>query len=178
MADRDKPFGLREVDITKYNADGTLGAPVRLNASQTLTFKPKKQTKKLKGDDRTIDQVTYDHEADWSIDNGGIPLDAWAILSGGTVSTTGVSPNEVKTLVKKATDVEPYFRIRGRAVNSNGGLSDTVVTLHYCKATSGPEGELKGEEYFITKCAGEAIGHPDTDEVWSVAQRETAAALA
>ncbi len=179
MADTfgNRPFGLREVDITPYSSAGVLGTRVDLPASMTLSFRPTKEEKELRGNDVVQEVVTYNKQVEWTLEAGGISLDALAVLTGGTVATAGVTPNATKTITAKGTDSESYFRIRGRAVNSSGA-SGTQVEILYCKVTSGPEGEFKDGEFYVTRCSGRGIPHPTSSETWKLVEQETAAALA
>jgi hypothetical protein len=171
-------FGLREIDITPYNGS-TLDTANRvvLPVAMTLSFKPTQEEKELRGDDVTVEIVTYNKQVEWSLEAGGVSMDVWTILSGGTLAAAGTTPNATKTLTAKGTDSAKYFRIRGRSVQANG-TSGTIVELLYCKVTAGPEGEVKGDEYFMTKCSGKGIPHPTSSEIWKLIEAETAAAFA
>jgi hypothetical protein len=177
MAYGDKPIGLRQVRITPIDPDTlALGSTILLPANQVLTFKTKQDVKKLRGNDADADVSVTNIAADWSLDHGGfMPLDAVAVLTGATLTTTGTTPNEVKTLNQKTTDSRKFFKIEGRAVNAKGA-SDAKIVYYYAICTSF-EGEMKDGEYWVSKAGGEAIGHPSNSKVWDLIQEETAVAL-
>lgn len=170
----DLPFGMREVRIKPYNADGTLGAAVPLPNGQVFSFEDKADFEKLEGDDTIIAIGEKGSSTSWDLEAGGISLAAYAVLSGVSVVTAGVTPNQTKTLTKDKDTKRPYFLVEGRAISESGG--DIEMRVFKCKA-SDLKGELKGGEFFITKCSGDAVPNA-TGNVWEMKQKETAAALA
>ncbi len=174
MSFGDLPFGLREVRLKPYNADGTLGAAVALPNIQTFSFEDKSSFEKLEGDDTIVAIGEKDSTTSWDLEAGGISLEAYAVLSGVSVVTAGVTPNQTKTITKNKDTKLPYFLVEGRAISESGG--DIEIRVFKCKASSMPKGELKGGQFYITKCSGDAV--PDsTGKVWEMKQKETAAAL-
>lgn len=174
------PFGLRQVDLTPLGAGGdTLGTPVALPVSQRFKFAESEDSEDLRGDDA----VQYNHGSgllvDWELEAGGIDLEAYAVMAGGTISSTGVTPNVVKTYTKLITDSRPYFRARGRSINDNGG--DFKAVVHRCKATESLEGELADQAFWITSASGKGFGSlvsADIGKAYDFIHSETAAALA
>src|SRR5688500_1715920 len=105
------PYGLRDVKLTPINSDGSLGTPVDLPVSQTLSFSEAEEFEELRGDDRLVAVHGQGATVEWELEAGGISLEAWAILTGGELTETGATPNQTKSLLKKTTHARPYFRI-------------------------------------------------------------------
>lgn len=179
MAGPSKPIGLRQVVLTQLDAVGApiAGKKVALPVSRIFSFKPKADVKRLEGDDVVADAIDTNKGGDFSIEGGGISLDVLAMLTGGTVTTTGTGATEESALDVKTSDTAPYVRVEGRSVNSsgNGGI---VTYVAYARCTGGgPEFEQKNGEYFLTKASGEFFEHPTTKSLWGTRQRATDAAI-
>jgi len=174
-----KPIGLREVYLTQLDAVGApvVGKRVALPASRIFSFKPKADVKRLEGGDVIVDAVDVNKGGDFNIEGGGVSIDVLALLSGGTVATTGTGATEVTELTVTSDNTAPYFQVEGRSVNSSGA-GDLVTTVFYARCTGGgPEFTQNNGEYFLTKAAGELFEHPTNKKLYSTKQRVTAAAL-
>lgn len=167
----DKPFGIRDIKLT--NLAGT--TQVDLPNAQTLTFKERLTQGELRGDDATVSIVAFTDAAEFEVGAGGISLEAYALMTGRSVTTTGTTPNRTTTLVGNAGDNFPYFKVYGK---SQGDLAtdDIHVKLLKCKLTSAPEGDFKDGEFFMLKASGVAID-PGAGNIFEIVQNETATML-
>ncbi len=165
----DKPFGLRDVKLT--NIGGT--SQVDLPASMKLSFSERISSSELRGDDVTKAVVAFADAVEWELEAGGISLEAYALMTGRTVTTAGVSPNETKTMPGSAGDAFPYFKIYGKSLGE--GNDDIHCKLFKCKVTE-LEGEFGDGEFFVTKCSGIAVDD-GTNGIFEFVQNETATAL-
>lgn len=167
------PFGLRDVKVAPIDpADGTIGTMVDLPNSQTLSFTENEEFKELRGDDKVVAKRGNGPLVDWELDSGGISFEAAAIMNGGTVTTSGISPAQKKTYAKKGTDSKPDFWAEGQAMSESGG--DFHMTLHRCKADGGFEGELADGEFWVSQASGTGFANL-TDDLYTMDQNETAA---
>jgi hypothetical protein len=169
------PYGLRDVKIVPYSEAGVKGTPIDLPNARTFSFSENEEFQELRGDDRVVASRGQGSTVDWELESGGISLEAYAAINGGTVTVTGVSPAEVKTYSKKTTDAKPRFGIEGQALSESGGDFHCVLTN--CKATDGIEGELSDGEFWLTSASGTALGDPSTDLLYEFVQNETATAI-
>lgn len=173
------PYGLRDVKITPVSAAGVLGTPVDLPNSQTLSFEEKEDFESLRGDDQTVAMRGKGAEVTWELEAGGISLEAYAVMNGGTVTVTGTTPSQSKTYTKKATDSRPEFKIEGQVMSESGG--DFHAVLHRAKATESLSGEFKDGEFFVTSASGSAMASRTTaskDKMYDLVQNETAVPIA
>lgn len=168
------PYGLREVYVFPMDAAETLGTGVKLNAAQTFSFSEGEEFQELRGDDQVVAIHGRGPLIDWDLEAGGISLEAWQVITGGTVTDAGVTPTQTKEFVKKTTDARPYFKVIGRSVNDVDG--DTVVEVMKCKVTDQLEGEWADGEFFVTSCSGQGIGNA-SDDLYKITWNETAAAI-
>lgn len=168
------PYGLRDVKLRPVNSNGTLGTPVDLPAAQTLSFSEAEEFEELRGDDRLIAVHGQGPTVDFDLEAGGISLEAWQVMTGGTLTETGVTPGQVKSFVKKVTDSRPYFQIEGQSINDVDG--DTHVIIHKCKVTDTLEGEFADGAFFITSCSGQGLG--DTlERLYTITWNETTSTI-
>lgn len=174
------PYGLRDVKLTRLSDDGTttVGSGQDLPNSQTFTFSETEDYQELRGDDKVVATRGSGPVVEWELENGGISLEAYVILAGGTLTTTGVSPNVKKSYVKKATDARPYFKVEGQAINDNGG--DFHAIVYRCKTDGSLDGELSDQTFWVTSASGKGYGSMELaslDTVYEFVHNETATAI-
>lgn len=173
------PFGLRDVGLKLLSADGlTPGTKVDLPIVQTFSFSEEEDFTELRGDDAY--QATHGSgpKGSWDLEAGGISLDAYAIIAGGTVTVSGVTPAVKRSYSKLITDARPYFKAEGQAINDNGG--DFHGLYYRAKATGTIEGQLADGEFFMTKASGVGYGSLEgasLGKVYDFVHNEAALAL-
>jgi len=174
LSDPALPYGIRDVKVIPINSDGSLGSAVDLPAAQTLSFSEAEEFETLRGDDRDVAIHGKGPKVNWDLEAGGISLEAWEVMTGGTLSQTGSTPNQTKSLKKLVTESRPYFMIQGQSINDVDG--DTHVTIFKAKVTDQLEGDFADGGFFITSCSGEGIGNAN-DELYEITWNETSSAL-
>lgn len=177
LADYALPFGLRQVRLTPITAAGVL-VPAEaefLPASRTFSFAESEEFEELDGDDRKIASHGAGPTVDWDLEGGGISLAVWKILSGGTVTESGIAPAAIRKFTKKTSDSRPYFQIDGRSISDNGGDFQGVV--YRCKADGDLEIEFSNGSFMLTSASGKGYGNILTEELYDFIQNETATPL-
>lgn len=170
------PFGLRDVKLWLLDSAGTRVTPgVDLPASQTFSFKETVSSEQLKGDDVIMASHDYNPVVEWELDAGGISLEAYAVMNGGTVVATGTTPAQIKTYSKLTTDAKPYFEVEGQAISDNGG--DFHCVVYRCKADGDMDGKLDNGTFFVTKATGKGYGRLDNQKLYDFVQNETPVAI-
>lgn len=170
MAYGDKPFGIRDVKITDISGSTQVDLP----SSRMLTFRERVKSGELSGDDKTLALVSRADAIEWELEAGGISLEAYALLTGRSASSSGTTPNRTNTLTGEATEQFPYVKIYGKAVGD--GSDDIHVKIWKTKVMGPLEGSFQDGEFFVSKCSG--VGIDDgTNGVWDLVQNETAANL-
>lgn len=170
------PYGLRDVKVTPIDSAGTLGDPVDLPNSRTFSFEENEDFEELRGDDKVVATRGQGATVGWELESGGISLEAYAVINGGVVVESGVTPALKRTYTKKSTDAKPRFKVEGQAISESGG--DFHVELPNCKATEGVSGELADGAFWLTGASGTAISDPTSDIVYEFVQNEAATAIA
>lgn len=156
------PYGLRDVKITPIDAAGAYGTMVDLPNARTFSFAEAEEFSDLRGDDMLVAVRGMGSEVTWSLESGGISLEAWAAMAGGTVVESGTEPDITKTYSKKGDDVRPYFLVEGQAISDSGG--DFHVVVYRARATDDMEGEMGDGEFWLTAGGGRALPDPNNEQ--------------
>lgn len=174
------PYGVRDIKLTQYtDAVGTTlnSTSVDLPYIQTLNFTEAEEFQELRGDDKLITTRGRGSQVNWSLESGGLPVYAWAVITGGSVTETGLTPNRINELKKKATAGRPFFRIDGKIISDSGG--DILVRIYRCRATGDIQANFQNGEFSTSQISG--VGLPlldDTNDlIYSIFRRETATSL-
>jgi hypothetical protein len=177
LGDYALPFGLRQVKLTPMDESGDLvtAEAVFLPASRTFSFSETEDFEELQGDDKTVASHGAGPVVEWELEGGGISLDIWKILAGGTVVESGVSPDAVKTFSKLASDSRPYFQVEGRAISDNGG--DFHGLVYRCKADGDLEAEMANGSFLLTNASGKGYGDVATEKLYDWIHNETVTPL-
>ena len=161
-----KPFGLRQITLVPLPS----GTAVALSAAQTLSFEEALTSGELRGNDATKAIAAYTDKVNWSLEAGGLSLEAIKVLTGRTITASGTTPNQKNTVLARAGDTMPYFKIYGKIVNDDG--SDIHCLIYKAKLTGGLTGEWKDGEFYIQSAEGVAID--DGSKLYELVHNETA----
>lgn len=164
-----KPFGLRDIKIVPLPS----GSPIDLPNAQTMSFTERLTSGELRGDDATQSVVAIADALEWELEAGGISLEAYAAMTGRTITLAGTTPAQKNTLLANAGDVFPYFKIYGKSVSD--GADDVHVLIYKAKLTDNIEGEFADGEFFVTSCSGIAV--TNGTKTFEIVHNETATAL-
>lgn len=172
-----QPYGLRDIKVATLDATGTKGTLVDLPASQTLEFEESTNTQVLRGDDKVMAKRTTLDEIAWTLEAGGIYFEAAVVMFGGSIASTGTTPNQKKTYTRLETDSYPDFYAIGQALSETGG--DMHLRLYRNKANKF-SGSLQDQEFWVSHAEGTAFGSlnaTDLGKVWDFVQNETTTAV-
>ncbi len=183
IAETPLPYGLRDIKVTGYTDDtatALAASSVDLPNSRTLSFSETEEFNELRGDDKLITTRGKGAAVEWSIESGGLPLAAVEVMFGGTITSSGTTPNEVKTYRKTSASSRPFFKLEGQAISDSGG--DVHVVLYRCRATGNFEGTLADGEFWLTAGSGVAlpslVAGADLDAIYDFIQNESAVPIA
>jgi hypothetical protein len=172
------PYGLRDIKVATLDAAGVKGTLVDLPNAQTLEFTESTSSQVLRGDDQVVAQRVTIDTVEWSLDSGGISFEAYVVIAGGTITSTGTTPAVVKKWRRLGTDSYPDFFMEGQSLSESGG--DHHEVLHRCKATQ-IGGTMQDQEFWVSHAEGNAIATltaANVGAVWDMVANETAAAIA
>lgn len=177
LTDTALPYGIRDIRVIAYTtaAATTLGSTlVDLANAQTMSFTEKEEFQQLRGDDRVVTTRGKGPSLDWDLEAGGYTLPAYAVIAGGTVTDSGVTPNIKRRYTKLDTDSRPFFRSIGQAISDSGG--DFHVVIYKARATGDIQGEMSDGEFVVPSISGEGFGSSvvaDNGAVYDLVQYES-----
>ena len=174
MADKsssygEKIFGLHEVKFVSMDGNTVVDLPV----SQKLTFKERVISAESAGDDAIQALQTVPIAVDWQLDHGGIPLPAYALITGRTLSVAGLSPVETATLDGTLVPF-PYFQIFGKSLDESSG--DLHCKIFKAKLTDAPEGSFEYGKFMVLSMKGTAVVDAN-ENLYEFVAHETAEAI-
>jgi hypothetical protein len=174
------PYGIRDSMITPYTTAAltALGTGLDNPVARSLSFSEAEDFEELRGDDKIVALRGKGASVEWEMENGGISLNTYKLMAGGTVTTTGVTPATKTTFKKKFSDQRPYFKAEGQSINDDGG--DFHVVLYRCRASDSLDGEMADGAFWLTGAGGQALPSLLTGEVdtlYDFVVNETAAAI-
>jgi len=181
------PYGMRDIKLVQYPdlAATSFGSVLTdLPNARTMSFNDTEEYTDLRGDDKLVTSHGQGSQVEWEIESGGISFAAHAILAGGVVIETGISPNQVKRFRKKTTDQRPFFTAMGQSISDSGG--DFWPILWLCRSTGNVEGELADGEFltpgvsgigFPCRVSGAVAGTEILDSIYDFVQHETITSL-
>lgn len=181
------PYGLRDVKLIQYTtlaADVFGTTLVDLPNSRTFQFNDTEEYSDLRGDDKLVTSHGQGSQGEWQLEGGGISFAAHAVLAGGTVVETGITPNQRRRFRKKTSDQRPFFVAIGQSISDSGG--DMHGIMWCCRSTGNVEGQFADTEFLIPsisgtgfpcRVAGNVAGIEILDSVYDFVQNETATAI-
>jgi len=164
------PYGCRDVKIYPITAGVPATTGIDLPNAQTFSFTEAESFSELRGDDGLVAVHGQGASVNWSLASGGVPFEAVKAMYGGTITESGVTPNQSKTFKKTKDDERPYFMLAGQAVSDSGG--DFQVRLYQARCTDELTGEMSDGNFWITGSKGQALPDPNGD-LYEFTQNET-----
>lgn len=168
------PFGLNNAYIYPLSGSDVPGTGVPLPAGRTIEVSPKEDTNQLTGYNGVVASNVSKTSADVTVEHGGINLAVLAAITGGTIVTSGVTPNAKKTLdVGQAGLNRPYVMVVGQSLADDGG---DILTKVWKVKFQIPSGSFTESEYYVSSLKGEAVRNVN-GKLLTFIQDETAASL-
>lgn len=162
--DNAKLFGLHELKFVSMDDNTVVDLPV----SMKLMFRERVISAELAGDDAIQSLHTVPVAMDWELEHGGLPLEAYALATGRTVSETGSTPNQ-RTVLQANLSSFPYFQIFGKVIDDEGG--DVHCHIPKAKLTESPEGTFEYGQFYTISFKGSGL--VAEGYVFQFAQNET-----
>ena len=173
------PLGLADVKIAQMLTDpvggiATYGPSWDVPGGQSISFTPDFLEKELRGDNKVLDQYSKVQSISGSCKHAKISLALQAIFMGGTISDSGVTPNEKRTLTVLGSDKPSYFRMEG-LVDYRGGEAlggDFHIVLTKVKIVKF-QTEFQSEDYATVSFDFKGIPRDADDVLYTMEENET-----
>jgi len=164
-----KPFGLNTLKFASMDGLDVVSIP---DVSRTLEFEETVISGEFPGGDALQGVVTIPTGIKGKVEAGGLPLEAYALMTGHTLTLSGTTPNRKGTL-EGDSDRFPYFKIYGKSLGDEN--DDTHIKIFKAKLTSGLKGSFKYGEFMASEF--EFIGVKVDGKAFEAVINETAEEL-
>ena len=173
-------LGLDDVKIFEVTADTagglTYGSAVDVPGMQNIDLAPNYINKPLMQDEEIDGYYSKLQSVHWSFANAKVSLDVLNILEGGSLSSTGTTPNEKHTFTLSDDSEPKYFKLEGKINYSTEAIGDFHLVLYKCKALSVQVG-YRAQNYAIVAASGIAVPTVYDRKIRDFVVNETAAAI-
>lgn len=163
------PFGIDSINVYPLTGD-TPGSAVPVPIGRTFSIEPDEETKELTGYNAVAASTTTQLSGEVTLEYGGTDLALLAAITGATLSTSGSTPNQIKTLdIGAASVTRPYVMVIGRSLGDDGG--DLWLKCWKVKFAVPPM-TLEESEYGVQTLTGTAVRN-GSGKFYSIIQHET-----
>jgi len=173
-------LGLDDVKIFEVTADTsqtlTYGSAVDVPSMQDINLAPNYIQRPLMQDEEIDGYYSKLQSVSWTFSNVKVSLDALNILEGGTITSTGSTPNQKHTYTLSDTSIPKYFKLEGKINYSSDAIGDFHLVLYKCKALSVQVG-YRAQKYAIVSASGIAIPTVNNGKLRDYVVNETATAI-
>ena len=166
----DQPFGMKQIKIA-FGEPGAETIVRTLPAGLKLMFKERAISGRGRGGDALVALASAPNGVEWEMEALGLTLEAYALMTGGTVTVTPESQlglADGTTVLPSNSERNPYFNIYGKALGV--GADDIHYVIIDAKLTEGMSAPLADGEFTKASFKGLALD-------WSIVQEETATNL-
>lgn len=168
------PFGLTDCKVYPLSGSDVAASAVAIPAGRVMTVDPTEDEAELTGYNGVVATDVTGTSADVTLEFGGVDLDVFAALGGGTVTSSGTTPNVVRTYkAGKAGVARPYVRVIGKALDGTGDVWIDVKKVKF----NIPGGNFNEGEFYVASIDGRAV-RDINGELVNFITHETAAAIA
>lgn len=167
-------LGIIDCKISKLLTDSSTGctydAPIDVPGIKEITVSAEIEEKECTGDE--VVMATYRKKKKYSVSfaNAVLDLDVVALINGGTVTTSGTSPNEVKNIESASTDTANYFLLEFKSA-----VTDGAGDVHYqvLKVRGNIDIAMVAEDYATCSFEGTAVARTFDNKFTNIVVNET-----
>lgn len=128
---------------------------------RALNFNVESNSDELEGDNSTIAIARDAKKVTGSVELGLMNLQALAKFQGGSVVTSGTTPDRIVYLEEDAQQVTQYLQIMGQSPDRRTSGAAYRVTIYKALVTSGPDESLTVNEWSTPTLDFEGTENPD-----------------
>lgn len=140
------PRGIDQLYVAVLTSD-TPGSDVQMPGIRGFNFTVESDSDELEGDNQVIATVRNPKSLTGSIELGRINLAGLATMVGGTVGTSGSTPNVINTLNESSAAGTNYFQAKANTHSQDSSGSGYRVTAKKLLITSGPDESMTVNEW-------------------------------
>lgn len=152
------PRGLDDLKVYVLTGE-TPGSAVDVPGSQALEWSVESDSDELRGDNQAIALVRNPKTVSGTVRVARINMAAIAAMVGGTVVTTGTTPNQIISLEESSAAPARYFQVVGQAASADANGSAYRITIYKALVTGGPNETMTIDEWSTPEFEFEAIAN-------------------
>lgn len=154
------PYSIEDAGVYPYSG-GVPGAKKDIPGIRRIEMDAQIEETEHRGDNRILAVAASINSFDLTIEVGQLNSDAIAALSGGVVATTGSTPNQIRTLTRKATDVVPDYKIAAKTTSKTVDGGATWLEFPRCQWVGGPSYSMEDNEFPVAEITARAVPASD-----------------
>lgn len=155
-------LGINHIEISPVTIDTvttfTLGTAVDVPGAQSFSMGLTIESKDLKGDENTLDIWSKATDVTFSFESGLVDLDVYNAILGGTLTSSGTTPNQTQSFGYNLGVLDNYFQLAAKIdyTDKTSGIADIHLQIIKCKID---KFEFSGstEEYGKISMSGKGI---------------------
>ena len=184
LAHVSKLYGTKDAKIALVTADPaggttTYGTSIDVPGIKSVVLGGDIEVKELRGDHSLLDSDSSLTNITVTFNYAKLSLDAIAVMLGGAVADSGVTPDMITTWsLLGSSGLFNNFRFEAQIFSTDFAGGDAKFTLYKCKISSFPQMGTEEEDYQLFAQAATVVPRLSDSKWIDIAFRETAVALA
>lgn len=155
---------LKKMTADPASGAATYGTVIAVPEIKTLLLQPAFSKKVLRGGGQLLSVRSKMTEINFTMTYAKLNLDAEAVIFGGAVSDTGVTPNQASSYDQLGSDALPYFWLEAWTDGADTIGGDAHIILYKCIADNESVGFA--DEDFHTMSVGGSAMQRISDSKW------------
>jgi hypothetical protein len=166
------PYSLIDAKVYPYAA-GVPGTAKDMPGIRRIEMEASIEETEHRGDNSILAVAASFNSMDLTVEVGQLNLDAIAALSGGAVTTTGTTPDQIRTLTRKSTDNLADYQIKAKTNSRTVDGGATWLIYPRCQWVGGPSYSMEDNEFPVIEIQCRAV--PDAASIiYMISQYENA----
>lgn len=166
------PYSIMDAKVASYSG-GVPGTAKDVPGIRRVEMDASVEETEHRGDNQILAVAASFNSVDLTVEIGQMNLDALAALSGGLVATTGDTPDQIRTLTRKTTDVLADYQIKAKTLSKTVNGGQTWTTFPRCQWVGGPSYAMEDNEFPVIEVTCRAVPASD-DILYVISQLENA----
>jgi hypothetical protein len=150
------PYSITDAKVYPYSG-GSAGAAKDVPGIRRVEISAQVEEAEHRGDNTVLAVAASISSFDLTVEVGQQNLDAIAAMAGGTVTTSGTTPNQTRTLSRTVSNSPADFALKATAPSKSADGGSVVLELPRCQWVGGPNLSLADNEFPATEISARAV---------------------
>lgn len=166
------PYSIEDCKVYPFSA-GIPGTAKDVPGIRRVEIDAQIEEAEHRGDNKILAVAASINSFDLTIEVGQLNADAIAAMAGGVVSTSGTTPDQIRLLTRKSTDVVADYQIKAKTTSKTADGGATWLTFPRCQWVGGPSYSMEDNEFPVAEITARAVPST-TDTLFILSQYENA----